>query len=73
MKKQDLFEAIDSFDAGHGVIVHAGDIVEAGHPILKGREGLFKPLEVKFAVEHPDRPTIERPIEAATAAPGEKR
>ena len=69
MKKQDLFEAIDSFDAGHGVIVHAGDIVEAGHPILKGREGLFKPIEVKFAVDHP----IERPIEAATAAPGEKR
>jgi hypothetical protein len=37
--------------------------VRAGHPLLKGREGLFEPVD---DVVHYD-------VEQATAAPGEKR
>lgn len=40
--------------------------VRAGHPLLDGREALFKPLNV-----HHD--LAEQPIEQATAAPGEQR
>lgn len=40
--------------------------VRAGHPLLKGREALFDAVSVDF--EWPDKP-----VESATAAPGEKR
>jgi hypothetical protein len=48
---------------GEEVFVKEGDLVRAGHDILKGREWLFEPAEgyVRFDVEQ------------ATAAPGEKR
>lgn len=62
----DLFMATESFVVTLDrdiVNVKKGDLVRAGHPLLKGREGLFKPAEgfVRFD------------IEMATAAPGERR
>lgn len=65
-KKVDLYQAKESFVThldGEQVAVAAGDLVRAGHPLLNGREDLFKPAEgwVRFDVEQ------------ATAAPGEKR
>ena len=48
---------------GEELWVKKGDLVRAGHPLLKGRDWLFDPAEgyVRFDVEQ------------ATAAPGEKR
>jgi hypothetical protein len=65
-RKVDLYQAKESFVTqleGEQVSVAAGDLVRAGHPLLKGREELFKPAKnwVRFDVEQ------------ATAAPGEKR
>ena len=65
-KKVELYQATESavtvFD-GEQVSVVKGDLVRAGHPILKGRDWLFKPAEgyVRFDIEQ------------ATAAPGESR
>lgn len=44
---------------GRDIIVHDGDVYPANHPVVKGREHLFKPRDAG--------------IEQATAAPGEKR
>ena len=52
----DLFVATDSanFDyKGQPIWISSGTVVRAGHPILKGREHLFKPLKVHFDVEKP--------------------
>jgi hypothetical protein len=48
-----------------------GDIVEEGHPILRGIEHLFKPVEAitHYRVHTPE----DAPVEQATAAPGEER
>lgn len=65
-KRIDLYQAKESFVTmleGEQTSVAAGDLVRAGHPLLKGREDLFKPAEnwIRFDVEQ------------ATATPGEKR
>ena len=65
-KKIELYQAKEPFVTmfnGEQVSVSAKDLVRAGHPLLKGREDLFKPAEnvVRFEVEQ------------ATAAPGEKK
>ena len=64
--KTDLYMANQSFSTmvdGEIIGVDKGDLVRAGHKILKGRMDFFEPAEgyVKFEVEK------------ATAAPGEKR
>lgn len=47
---------------GKRVMVNRGKTrVRHGHPLLKGREDLFSPIEVQYDVEQ------------ATKAPGEKR
>jgi len=43
---------------GEEHLVHAGQVLPANHPAVKGREELFGP---------------EPPVEDTTAAPGEKR
>jgi hypothetical protein len=43
---------------GAAVVVHAGDVFASTHPAVKGHRELFQ---------------TEVPVEAATAAPGEKR
>jgi hypothetical protein len=66
-KKADLYMAKEAFVTmlgGEQISVAEGDLVREGHPLLtKSRMEYFKPAEgyVKFDVE------------AATAAPGEKR
>ena len=65
-----LFVAKATFaTAVNGVptVVHAGDIVEAGDPILKGRDSHFEAFEPKVRRFGPGR------VEKATAAPGEVR
>jgi hypothetical protein len=50
---------------GEHITVAQGEIVRAGHPLLRGREEHFEPAESfgRFDVD----------VEQATAAPGEKR
>jgi len=55
---------------------HAGDVVPAGHPVMKGREWAFKPLaEHGYGRwEKPKPVTRAKPeVEDATADPGTKR
>jgi hypothetical protein len=48
---------------GEQITIPAGEIVRAGHPLLKGREEHFEPVESFGRFD----------VEQATAAPGEKR
>lgn len=62
----DLYEAVDGFVAP-GRLVAAGDLVEAGDPVRKGREHLFREVEVSSKTEnlnpdvHPDDRVPEYP------------
>jgi hypothetical protein len=61
MAKAKLLRATATFACevkGVEYFVHAGEVLPADHPAVKGREELFEP---------------ENPVEQATAAPGEKR
>ena len=66
---------------GAPVSVPAGEPIPAGHPLLKGREDLFKPWETKFPLEakqaelepDPEEVAASDDTEMATAKPGEKR
>jgi hypothetical protein len=56
--------AVDAFATqvnGREVVVHDGDVFDATHAVVRGREHLFKPLD-----EHHNRPDIE-------TAPSKKR
>ena len=65
--KQDPFLVCSaSFHSPDGFVA-AGDIYEADHPIVKKHPDRFVPLKV-----HRAKPAA-KPVEAATAAPGEKR
>jgi hypothetical protein len=63
----DVLRARESFAAaspdGAGYLVRAGDVLSASHPVVKGREHLFEPVEN----------VAGRAVERATAAPGEPR
>lgn len=66
MAKSDIQVAKDSFSAtidGVPYAVNKGERVREGHPLLKGREALFEPVDLK----------VHYDIEQATAAPGERR
>lgn len=52
---------------GVTVVIQPGQVVDAGDPILKGREALFDDFAPKIRTYPGQR------IEQATAAPGEKR
>ena len=81
-RKPDMYECVEGFVTTDGIGVAVGDLVDAGHPIMKNREWAFKPFagprfavalaekkaEPKAAAKEP-----EAKLEAATAAPGEKR
>lgn len=65
-RSEQIYVAIDSFTTdlpdGTPVFVYKDTTrVREGHALLKGREHLFKPIDVEYDVEQ------------ATAAPGEKR
>jgi hypothetical protein len=67
-KKVDMYICIEggvtNYD-GEQVSVQAGDLVRAGHPILKGREWMFKPAQPEDYIRFDH--------EQATDAPGETR
>lgn len=65
-KKAEYYRAKESFVTmydGEQTSVAAGEIVRAGHPLLKRREEHFEPVESFGRFD----------VEQATAAPGEKR
>ena len=65
--KQDPFLVCrESFHSPAGFVA-AGDIYEADHPVVKKNPERFVPLDVHRVARR------EPVIEAATAAPGEKR
>jgi hypothetical protein len=76
-RQHDYYEATQGFYAGDlGVHIAAGQVVDAKDPALKGREDLFKPWVGPRAYDGQgkDEEAADEPeIEAATAAPGEKR
>ena len=57
MSESDLFVGIEpallDFE-GAPTVIGPATVVRAGHPILKGRESLFRPLTVTFEVEKPE-------------------
>lgn len=64
--KPAYFRAKEGFGTvyeGQPIHVAAGELVRAGHPILKRREELFEPVESFGRFD----------VEQATEAPGEKR
>lgn len=66
MTRPDLFQSKSEFAVsldGVPTVVHKGELVRAGHALLKGREHLFEPYEAKVRFE----------VEQMTAAPGKKR
>ena len=67
-KKPEYYRARHAFGVmyeGEHITIPAGEIVRSGHPLLKGRDEHFEPVERfgRFDVD----------VEQATAAPGEKR
>jgi hypothetical protein len=70
----DYYEATQGFYAGDlGVHIAAGQVVDAKDPAMKGREDLFKPWAGARVYDGQAADETEPEIEAATAAPGEKR
>lgn len=65
-----LFAARQAFATnvnGETIVIQPGQVVDAGDPILKGREELFEEFVPKVRQYKGQR------VEQATAAPGEKR
>jgi hypothetical protein len=65
-KKPEYYRAKEAFVTmynGDQTSVQAGELVRAGHPIMKRREDLFEPVSSFGRFD----------VEQATAAPGEKR
>ncbi len=68
----DIFVATDSVLTdvdGENVYITVGQTARAGHPILKGREAMFVPLQVDYDLPEPKAPA--RP--PAPAAPAAKK
>jgi hypothetical protein len=66
LKRVERYKAKYAFGVmfdGEQITIPAGEIVRAGHPLLKGREEHFEPVESFGRFD----------VEQATAAPGEKR
>lgn len=67
VSEPDIFVALETFNAdvnGSPVAIHRGITrVRRGHPLLKGREHLFAPIDL----------SVHYDVEQATAGPGEKR
>jgi hypothetical protein len=63
-----VVRALQSFVADIGGLaspVHKDDLFEVDHPLVKSHPEFFGPVLLRFPVD--------RGVEAATAAPGEKR
>jgi hypothetical protein len=57
------------FNDENGVPYRKGEAIESDHWAVKKWPHFFKPFEWR----HPVKRAAERPVEAATAGPGEKR
>lgn len=68
----DIFVATDSVltdIGGENVYITAGQTAREGHPILKGREAMFIPLQVDYDLPEPKAPAkTPAPAPAAPAA-----
>ena len=64
MSESDLFVGIEpallDFE-GAPTVIGPATVVRRGHPILKGRESLFRPLTVTFEVEKPEAKAASKP------------
>lgn len=49
---------------GGFVMINAGDVVSDGHPVMRGREEMFVPLEVRFGPETAGDFAPDAPAEA---------
>lgn len=73
--KPEFFQAREAFittKKGLEIGFVVGQIVAAGNPILKTHGALFEPVAEDAGVRVSPEPD-EKPVEQATAAPGEKR
>lgn len=61
----DLLVAVDSFKTADGRVVLAGQTVRNDDPVIVGRESFF--------IDADEATNRNRPVETATARPGEKR
>lgn len=46
-----ILVALTTFAMNDGTVVHRGQTVRVGHPLLKGCESLFMPIVVDFEVD----------------------
>ncbi len=65
MARTDIYRAKSEFAVDLGgvpVVVHRGDLIREGHPLLKGREALFEPYEsqVRFEVAERSEPNTTK-------------
>lgn len=68
LKKSDYYKVKNAFAVmydGEQIVLSAGEIVRAGHPIMKGRDEHFEPVE-NFG-------RWDREVEQTTSNPGESR
>lgn len=68
-------EAFSSLSDPSGRVYVPGQLVDADDPIVKGREHHFEPVDVAAAAQAKSAVSLStgEPVEAATAAPGERR
>ena len=70
-----IFVATDSVLTdveGSNVYITAGQTAREGHPILKGREAMFIPVQVTYDLPEPKAPA-KTPPPAPAAAPAAKK
>jgi len=77
MAKDDIFQVTTTFGIdieGRWIEYHAGELVDADDPAYKRVPQHFGPAEFKHrAPAKVEKASVEKPVEQATAAPGEKR
>jgi hypothetical protein len=65
-QQPDVYVATDGFAAeidGERYVVGKGELVRAGHPLIRAQPGFFRPADT----------AVRYDVEQATAAPGELR
>jgi hypothetical protein len=81
MADEKVYRVVESFSAdvkGATYVLRKGDLVDAGHPVFKGREALFEEVDAAVVAQDRARRQVTAAdsggaIETATANPGAKR
>jgi hypothetical protein len=81
MADEKVYRVRESFSAdvkGQTYVLRKGELVDEGHPVFKGREVLFEPVDASVVAAERARRQVTAAdtggaIETATAAPGSKR